>query len=631
MTAALPRIGEDFAGFGLRAVLGRGGMSVVYEAENRRLGSTVALKVLAPELADDDVFRERFLKESRIAASLSHPNVIPIYDVGPYNDLLYIAMRYVHGADLRRVLKAQECIAPDQALMLVGQAGRALDAAHREGLVHRDVKPANFLVERGGADDPDHVYLADFGITKHALSRSGLTATGQFVGTIDYIAPEQIQDRQVDGRADIYSLGCVLYECIAGRVPFAKNLDAAVIWAHVEEMPTAPSAIRPELPHGIDEVIRRALAKDPDDRYSTCREFIAAAHAALNPPQPGSRGATSDGAQAVVPATVLASESAPRSPEPVPGTGTASGPAANAEAPAAAPPGLASPVPSPIADPQGSTKVSEGRSSLTAARSGVRGPAGGEPPPGGALRSPDEQGSAGNGDGDPRDRRSKGAHGPARPIALLAIGLLVIGGAVALLLAGSSGQRSHPKATSAAHPSPILQALARANESITAKGLLPPSACKAESASMVTCSKPAFSINTVTFQTFASLGALYGAYANEVRSLSGSALRTNVGECTPQTTNGEISWNHNYQHPRHYSLAQLQSGKVGDDQAAGRLFCIFSNSEYHLVWTMNDGRLLAMLTGAPHDDAWTWWHGVHHAIDLPGSTSMSSMQMSGAH
>src|SRR4029077_15628412 len=154
-------------------------------------------------------------------------------------------------------------ISPGQALLLVGQTGRALDAAHRQGLVHRAVKPANVLIERGAEEDPDHVYLADFGITKHTLSRSGLTATGQFVGTIDYIAPEQIQDKPVDGRTDIYSLGCVLYECLTGQVPFVKSVDAAVIWAHVEGPPRPPSSVNNELPREIDGVIVTALAKEP--------------------------------------------------------------------------------------------------------------------------------------------------------------------------------------------------------------------------------------------------------------------------------------------------------------------------------------------------------------------------------
>jgi non-specific serine/threonine protein kinase len=280
---SLPMVGDELAGYRLQGVLGRGGMSVVYEAENPRLGSTVALKVLAPELATNDAFRTRFLKESRIAASLNHPNVIPIYDMGSHEDLLFIAMRYVSGADLRAVLKTHQALEPDQALLLISQAGRALDTAHRHGLVHRDVKPGNILIEHGSDDDdePDHVYLTDFGISKHAASRSGLTATGEFMGTIDYIAPEQIKSQPTDGRADIYSLGCVLYECLTGRVPFAKDIDAAVIWAHVEEMPTLPSSLQPTLPPGIDQVMGKVLAKDPADRYTTCREFVHATRAAL--------------------------------------------------------------------------------------------------------------------------------------------------------------------------------------------------------------------------------------------------------------------------------------------------------------------------------------------------------------
>ena len=314
----LPMVGDELAGYRLRGVLGRGGMSVVYEAENPRLGSTVALKVLAPELATDDVFRARFLKESRTAASLNHPNVIPIYDMGTHEDLLFIAMRYVAGQDLRAVLKAKHVLAPEQAVLVCGQAGRALDVAHRHGLVHRDVKPGNILVEHGAdEDEPDHIYLTDFGITKHAASRSGLTATGEFMGTIDYIAPEQIQGRPVDGRADIYSLGCVLYECVTGRVPFAKDVDAAVIWAHVEEMPTTPSSLQPALPRELDEVIARALAKDPADRYATCREFIAAARGAIGAP-----AATGTGTSHT--ATILAGSAA----------AAAAGAAATAAAPA---------------------------------------------------------------------------------------------------------------------------------------------------------------------------------------------------------------------------------------------------------------------------------------------------------
>jgi hypothetical protein len=394
VSAQLPLVGEEFAGYRLRAVLGRGGMSVVYEAENPRLGSTVALKVLAPELSADDVFRARFLKESRIAASLNHPNVIPIFDTGPCEELLFIAMRYVAGSDLRTVLARGGRISPPQALLLIGQTGRALDAAHRHGLVHRDVKPANVLIERGAEEDPDHVYLADFGITKHTLSRSGLTATGQFVGTIDYIAPEQIQDKPVDGRTDQYSLGCVMYECLTGQVPFVKSVDAAVIWAHVEEPPRPASSLNPDLPQELDAVIMRALAKEPADRYETCREFVAAVDNAFR------SGSAAAAAGAVAgfssgPPSVLAAhevrghpdaEHTVSIPEPAPAPSAAgSAPAPDAPAPAAEPAGAGHEDPAaeaaPAFSPPPQPPAAEGQppAEPPASRGGGDG---GAPPPG---------------------------------------------------------------------------------------------------------------------------------------------------------------------------------------------------------------------------------------------------------
>src|SRR3984957_3083975 len=285
--AEIPLVGEEFAGYRLLSVLGRGGMSIVFRAENPRLGNVIALKVLDPELANNDVFRSRFLEESRMAASMNHPNVIPIHDTGSSDGLLYIAMRYVSGTDLGQMLKQRGPLPTDESVFLLSQAARALDAAHRRGLVHRDVKPANLLTERGNDDsDPDHLYLADFGITKPAIGRTGLPATGAFLGTIDYIAPEQIRGLTAVGMADQYSLGCVLYECLTGRVPFEKDLDAAIIWAHVEEPPTRLTLLRPDLPPAIDEVFARVLAKQPGDRYENCREFVAAARQALAMPDP---------------------------------------------------------------------------------------------------------------------------------------------------------------------------------------------------------------------------------------------------------------------------------------------------------------------------------------------------------
>ena len=246
--AEIPLVGEEFAGYRLLSVLGRGGMSIVFRAENPRLGNVIALKVLDPELANNDVFRSRFLEESRIAASMNHPNVIPIHDTGSSDGLLYIAMRYVSGTDLRQMLKQRGALPADEAVFLVSQAARALDAAHRRGLVHRDVKPANLLVEQGtDKGDPEHVYLTDFGITKHQDGVSGLTSAGALLGTIDYIAPEQVRGMSVLGMADQYSLGCVLYECLTGRLPYEKDFGTAIMWAHVEE-PPIPAHLGPAGP-----------------------------------------------------------------------------------------------------------------------------------------------------------------------------------------------------------------------------------------------------------------------------------------------------------------------------------------------------------------------------------------------
>ena len=282
--AELPLVGTEFAGYRLVSVLGRGGMSVVFRAENPRLGNVIALKVLDPSLATDDTFRARFLEESRIAASMNHPNVIPLHDMGASAGLLYIAMRCVTGTDLRQMIKKRGQLPAESAVFLLDQAARALDAAHRRGLVHRDVKPGNLLVERGNdGTDPAHVYLADFGLTKQVSGRTGLTSSADFAGTVDYIAPEQIRGLSVSGQADQYSLGCVLYECLTGQVPFEKDLDAAIIWAHLEESATLPTAARPELPPALDEVFARVLAKNPGDRFESCKDFMTAVREALGP------------------------------------------------------------------------------------------------------------------------------------------------------------------------------------------------------------------------------------------------------------------------------------------------------------------------------------------------------------
>jgi len=273
---AIPRdliVGSELAGYRIERVLGRGGMSIVYRAYDPRLKRAVALKLMAPNLAEDEGFRRRFLRESELAASLEHPNVIPIHDVGDAGGQLFMVMRLVEGADLKALLRSEGALAPARALAIVSQVASALDAAHAKGLVHRDVKPSNVLL-----DEHEHVYLADFGLTKRVSEGTSSIPEAGSMGTIDYVAPEQIRGEEVDGRADIYSLGCLLYECLTGEPPYPRSSDLAVLFAHLEEEPPAGE--------GFDEVLARALAKDPNDRYETCGELVEQAREALGIAEP---------------------------------------------------------------------------------------------------------------------------------------------------------------------------------------------------------------------------------------------------------------------------------------------------------------------------------------------------------
>ena len=276
---AYPRVGGEVAGYRIERLLGRGGMSVVYLAEDTRLGRKVALKLLAPELAEDERFRERFLRESKLAASIDHSNVIPIYEAGEADGLLFIAMRYVEGTDLKELLAEEGKLDPARAIALASQIAEALDTAHQHGLVHRDVKPANVLITKHGGRE--HCYLADFGLTKQSGSDTGLTATDQFVGTPDYVAPELIEREPADGRADQYSLACVLFECLTGEAPYRGESLMGTLWAHVNDPPPTVSALRSELPPETDAALARGMAKNPADRYPTCHELVEAARDAL--------------------------------------------------------------------------------------------------------------------------------------------------------------------------------------------------------------------------------------------------------------------------------------------------------------------------------------------------------------
>ena len=277
----IPRIGDEFAGYRLVSLLGHGGMSIVYRAEHIGLERTVALKLLSPQLSDDEDFRERFQRESKVAASLEHPNIIPIYEAGGENGVFYIAMRYVDGADLKTRLKESGQLEAQQVVSFVAQVAAALEAAHARGLIHRDVKPANILIAPGaGVEGSDHVYLSDFGVAKNT-GAAGLTKTGLFVGTAEYASPEQIEGKELDGRADIYSLGCVTYEALTGAPTYEKESEVAMMYAHLLEPPPKLSERRPDLGFPVDEVIAKAVAKSRDDRYARPSEFALALRQAV--------------------------------------------------------------------------------------------------------------------------------------------------------------------------------------------------------------------------------------------------------------------------------------------------------------------------------------------------------------
>jgi DNA-binding beta-propeller fold protein YncE len=350
-------IGSDFAGYRIEGVAGEGGMGRVYRATQMALKRQVALKLIVPELADDAGFRVRFERESELTAAIEHPNVIPVYEAGEAEGRLFIAMRWVSGTDLRSVILNEGRLEPSRVVAIVEQVAAALDAAHRGGLVHRDVKPANVMLT--AAHGEEHVYLTDFGLTKRTGSGTALTKTGQFVGTPDYMAPEQIKGERADARSDVYALGCVLFHALTGRVPYDRDSEVAKMYAHLNDPPPSVVETVPGTPAGLDEVIARALAKDPDQRYPSAGDLSRAARAAFrgdDPSQPERSLATGLAAPQPpgIAATALAPGAVPTAPGAVP---TAPGaaptaPGAAPTAPGAAPtaPGAAPP-PAPPTDP----------------------------------------------------------------------------------------------------------------------------------------------------------------------------------------------------------------------------------------------------------------------------------------
>jgi serine/threonine protein kinase len=282
--AAELQAGARFAGYRIDGLLARGGMGAVYRACDEATGHELALKVIAAEIADDLIFRRRFEREARLAALLDHPHVVPVLDSGDFEGTLFIATKLIDGLNLHEVIAVEGPLSARAAARVTEQVASALDAAHAEGLFHRDVKPGNVLLE--GTPAGGTAYLADFGLSKHMLSTSGLTRAGQWVGTIDQAAPEQLQAADVDHRVDVYALGCVLYEMLTGEVPFPRARDVRKMIAHLTEEPPAVSDFRPRA-EAFDDVVRRALAKRPEDRYPSAGKLArAAVEAASRTPDP---------------------------------------------------------------------------------------------------------------------------------------------------------------------------------------------------------------------------------------------------------------------------------------------------------------------------------------------------------
>jgi serine/threonine protein kinase len=292
--------GSVVGGYRIESQLGAGGMAVVFRARDEGLDRVVALKVLTPAMAGDAEFRERFIRESRAAARVDHPHIIPVHGAGESDGVLYLAMRFVSGGDLRSLIQREGPLTGERAAFLLSPVASALDAAHAAGLVHRDVKPANILIDTSPGR-PDHPYLSDFGLAKGAASTTGLTGAGQFLGTPDFAAPEQISGKPTSAQADQYALACVAFTVLTGTLPFARDTSLAVLWAHMYDPPPVVHASRRDLPAAVDGVLARALAKNPGQRYRTCGEFTDALRGALGlPAYAGTRPSVTGGGSTAV-------------------------------------------------------------------------------------------------------------------------------------------------------------------------------------------------------------------------------------------------------------------------------------------------------------------------------------------
>ena len=573
----VPRIGEEFAGYRLESLLGHGGMSIVYRAEHLALGRTVALKLLAPQLTEDEGFRERFTRESRLAASLDHPNIIPIYEAGERDETFFIAMRFVNGSDLKTRLHRDGPMDLAHTAGIISPVASALHAAHSKGLIHRDVKPANILVApEEGSDGEDYVYLSDFGIAKQTDSRA-LTKTGVFVGTAEYAAPEQIEGKQLDGRADVYSLGCVLYECLTGARAYERDSEVALMYAHLLEPPPSVTEKRPDLPPEIDEIMQKAMAKSRDSRYESPRALAAALRALASDTARRDETMLSPAARPPAGETVL--------------SGNRGGDGASAVAATGA----------------GAAQTAASQPSTVTQPPAMVPPTGPLTPPGGIDQLPP-------GAGGPGGRRP----GALVTTVLVALAAAALAGLVVFFLTRNDDNGT-AGGTTAATTAPTQTATTTALgdhplELIVPKPLwigcseeAPPAGADQAAACLPPTGSTVFSPDRWEIFTYPSSSSLTKAYdAMLARDRPGKPK--DVGRCDGSTWGGEGTWAH------------------GPGKPGGHRFCFFDGQDAVIVWTHEklgqethtDMLAVAREGGSDHTGLFNWWRFWHHRIGKVG-------------
>jgi serine/threonine-protein kinase len=593
--------------------------------------------------------------------------VIPIHDIGSNDGLVYIAMRCVTGTDLRQMLQENGRLAADRSVFLVGQAARALDAAHRHGLVHRGIKPANLLVEpRADGFGLDHLYLTDFGITGQPADRTRVTST------LDYLAPEQFHGLPAGGAADQYSLGCVLYECLTGCLPSGSEAGTALAGGK----PVPPTALCPDLPAAIDAVFDQVFAANPGDRFENCREFVAAARRALGPMTDPRSAAESPLLRPVsYPAPphgpVLVS---PRLPAPVPADypaevareamgapgadGTVPGPP---DSPLTPPPGLPDPVVRPVPrrerrrrsgpDPgrwpwqrswpgrergrgwllalAALVLVAGTTAGVTLGLTGGNGNATATGSTGAATRQATTSASpTRSAKPSLTTSPSTGANRPLSGSAAMTASPSMSASPGVSMAASANNCTKEQAGNGTSGPTTLAAVLADANSCSAPRYLVPAVKCEPGTSTtpgeqIITCSAPAANVFQVTFRTYPTLAALYGAYTSSVSSLDGTGAITQNTRASCGATGAsyaEAGWNHQEVHPRQYTVAEMAAGKVPQLSAMGRLACFSQGKSQYLVWTTDIGRMLAVVTGTGSPSGvYNWWASLHHVIVFPGT------------